>query len=409
MKIAFIHPTNPLSESTGATYSANKIIEGLEDKGHEITVYCVEPLEDKSKARHDIENFLEEDQGYGSSTSQLNREIIEREDEFEEYDLVYSYRLDNLLALGKVAGRLDDTSFVVTLNSYGGICPTHSLMYREHRSIGSYRCIRCVLEAVIDESGNKLKEFFKKAPVSLGRKVLRLNRIRKATKYIENIDRFHAVSEYLKRSYSEAGYPEEKIKVTPSILDEKFLVDHKSGFEQPYRLLYVGYLKKHKGADRLIPIIEELDSVTDKQFTLTVVGDGPLYDKIEKQVKEASLDDKVEMRGLVPNGELPEVYASHDLLVNPVRWEEPWGRVFLESLSAGTPIISSDVENGKALEGVVTSDIDVSEFAVNISRTLEKQRLEELSEEAKKQVKGYMPEKTVERLDKSLKELVEQN
>ncbi|PSH02194.1 MAG: hypothetical protein BRC26_01785, partial [Nanohaloarchaea archaeon QH_8_44_6] len=214
--------------------------------------------------------------------------------------------------------------------------------------------------------------------------------------------------EHVRQSYVEAGYPKEKIKVIPSILDKKFLTEHKSNFEETFQLLFVGYLKEHKGADLLIPIMQELDRKTEKEFKLTIVGDGPLRETVEEQVEESIIADKIELRGLVPNEELPEVYASHDLLVNPVKWEEPWGRVFLESLSAGTPILANEVENAKALKGVETSSLDIPKFAEKLDSLFDKSELEKLSGEGKEQILEYRPENTVERLNKSVKEMVEQ-
>jgi len=406
LKVAFIHPSNPLKERTGATYSANKIIEELVDRDHEITVYCVNKIEESENLSYKTENLITGDKTYKSRTSRLNEEIIDRKEEFEKFDIIYSYRLDNLLALGKIRKEIS-TKIVVTLNSYGGICPTHTLMYRDKHPIsGDYRCLKCIMQQTIQEINDKDLKHMIKIPRHVMRRLIRLRRIRKASKVVKNIDRFHAVSEHVKDRYVDAGYSEEKIKVTPSIIDEKFLIEHNSDFEQPYNLLFVGYLKKHKGADIIIPIIEELNRKTDKEFKLTIVGSGPLKEKIEKQTKNSPASNKIEFRGRVPNPELPEIYASHDLLINPVKWEEPWGRVFLESLSAGTPIISNNIENAKTLKGVETAENNAEKFAEKIAEILNKQRLEKLSKEGKKQMNKYLPEETVDNIEKSMEEII---
>jgi glycosyltransferase involved in cell wall biosynthesis len=252
---------------------------------------------------------------------------------------------------------------------------------------------------------NGFKQFFQ-LPKVFTRRLIRLRRIRKSSGFIDNIDRFHAVSEHVKQSYADAGFPEDKIKVTPSILDEKFLIEHKSDFEEPYKLLFVGYLKKHKGAGLLVPIMNELAEKTDKEFKLDIVGSGPLEEKIERQIQESPVSDRIELKGRVPNSELPEFYASHDLLVNPVKWEEPWGRVFLESLSAGTPIISNEIENAKALNSVITTENSPETFADKLAGILNREELEKLSQKGKKNVRKYTAENTVATINKSLTELV---
>jgi glycosyltransferase involved in cell wall biosynthesis len=406
IKIAFIHPSNPLEESTGATYSANKILEELSDRGHEITVYCVNEIESSEKLPYETKNLITGDKPYRSRTSRLNREILNRKKEFDKFDLIYSYRLDNILSLGKIRDDIS-TKIIVTLNSYGGICPTHTLMYRkQHNDLGNHRCLKCITAQTLDEIKDKGLKHMKEVPKHGTRRMIRLRRIKKASKVLDNIDRFHAVSEHVKQSYADAGFPEDKIKATPSILDEKFLTEHKSDFEEPYKLLFVGYLKKHKGAGLLVPIMNELAEKTDKEFKLDIVGSGPLEEKIERQIQESPVSDRIELKGRIPNSELPEFYASHDLFLNPVKWEEPWGRVFLESLSAGTPIISNEIENAKALKGVVTTENSPETFADKLADILNKSDLQKLSQEGKENVRKYTAENTVATINKSLTELV---
>lgn len=406
MKIAFIHPSNPLEESTGATYSANKIIKELSERGHDITVYCVNKMEDTKNLEYETKNLVTGDKKYRSRTSRLNEEITCRKEEFESFDLIYSYRLDNILSLGKIREDIS-TKIVVTLNSYGGICPTHTLMYRDkHQLLGSFRCLKCIKDQTTQELKDKGLKQATKLPKLATRRLIRLIRIRKASNVVNNIDRFHSVSEHVKDRYVDAGFPENKIKVTPSIINEKFVVEHESDFEESYNLLFIGYLKKHKGAGLLVPIIEELNEKTEKGFNLTIVGSGPLEEKIERQLENSPASDKVELKGRVPNSELPDVYASHDLLVNPVKWEEPWGRVFLESLSAGTPIISTNIENAKALKGVETVEEDKEKFAEKLAELLDKDELEKLSTEGREEMNKYMPEETVDNIEKSMEEIL---
>ena len=405
LKIAFIHPSNPFEESTGATYSANKIAEELSKKGHEVTVYCVSESEDEAELPYENKNLIKGDKPHRSRTSRLNKEILDRKEEFADFDILYSYRLDNLLSLGKLREDIS-TKIVVTLNSYGGICPTHTLMYREgHQELGSNKCLKCIMNQTSKElRDNGFKQVFQ-LPKVFTRRLIRLQRIRKSSRFIDNIDRFHAVSEHVKDSYVEAGFPEDNIRVTPSILDEKFLVDHESSFEEPYNLLFVGYLKKHKGAGLLVPIMNELAEKTDKEFKLDIVGSGPLEEKIERQIQESPVSDRIELKGRIPNSELPDFYASHDLFVNPVKWEEPWGRVFLESLSAGTPIISNKIENAKALPGVATTENSPETSADNLADILNKEKLKKLSQQGKANVRKYTAENTVATINKSLTEL----
>jgi glycosyltransferase involved in cell wall biosynthesis len=384
MKIAFIHPSNPFEDNTGATYSANKIVEGLKEE-HDLTVYCVSPVKETKDLDYSIQNLLEHESPYRSSTAQLNREIVERKEELAEYDVIYSYPMNTIRGLGKISS---ETKTIITLNAYGAICPTNTLMYREkHEKLGSLKCIECILSEQAANIGGGGLGYLKKAPTDILRKMLKLRRIRKTRKYKGEIDKFVALTDHVKQRYTGAGFPEEKIEVIPPILDEKFLVEHKSEFKEPYRLLYVGYLKNQKGVDRLVPILEELNHKSEREFHLTVVGDGPFRNKIEKQIAKSPEKDKIDFKGLVPNEELPTIYAEHDLFVYPGRWEEPFGRIFIESLSAGTPVISTSERIAETLNSIIISDI--SEIPETLNEVLEKQRLKALSETARKEAENY--------------------
>ena len=43
----------------------------------------------------------------------------------------------------------------------------------------------------------------------------------------------------------------------------------------------------------------------------------------------------------MPRGELASVYAEHDVVLFPVRWNEPLGLVPLEAMSVGVPVIAT--------------------------------------------------------------------
>jgi archaellum biogenesis ATPase FlaH len=49
MEIAFIHPSWPGDEGTGATYTATQIVTGLAERGHDVTVYCTEKPSDEAE------------------------------------------------------------------------------------------------------------------------------------------------------------------------------------------------------------------------------------------------------------------------------------------------------------------------------------------------------------------------
>jgi glycosyltransferase involved in cell wall biosynthesis len=394
MKIAFIHPSSPTKESTGATYSANQIIDGLSKKGHDLTVYCLGSAESSDKP-YRTERLLRDEVSYRSSTSQLNEEIVERKEELGEFDIIYSYPMMTIPGLGKIRPEIS-TKIVVTLNAYGAICPTNSLSYRrgKHSAPGSLRCLKCVFNRTLSESG------LKETPINIIRGARNLKRLRDSQNYMDNIDCFFALTENVKERYVNAGFPGDRIEIVPPILDKKFSIDHKSDFEEPYKLLFVGYLKKHKGAHNLVQIMEELQESTEKKFRLTIVGEGPMRPKIEKQVANSPAGQLIELRGRVPNDELPRVYANHDLFVYPVEWDEPFGRVFIESLLAGTPVVSTYTGVAASIEEINTvKDANPGNLALEIKKSLLQKDAGEISNGLGQSLEDYDQENIVKKIE----------
>jgi glycosyltransferase involved in cell wall biosynthesis len=124
-------------------------------------------------------------------------------------------------------------------------------------------------------------------------------------------------------------------------LDKSFVVDHQSSFDPPYQLLYVGYLEPWKGVTKLVPLVGQLRN-RGVDVELTVVGDGSCLEEMKAQSQRRNLNQWITFCGRVPNYELPETYANHDIFVYPGVWEEPLGRVYLEALASGTPILSTE-------------------------------------------------------------------
>lgn len=104
-----------------------------------------------------------------------------------------------------------------------------------------------------------------------------------------------------------------------------------------FYILFVGRLIEAKGVRICIQIAKELQS--DSNVQLIVVGDGPL----RKEVEQASrIIRTLRFIGPVENKMLPTFYSAADIVIVPSLHEEAYGRVIMESLSCGTPVIASN-------------------------------------------------------------------
>src|SRR6185503_16335113 len=113
--------------------------------------------------------------------------------------------------------------------------------------------------------------------------------------------------------------------------------------------LFSGALIHRKGVDLLAAAFVELA----RQFAnvrLKVIGDGELREELEQTMRPVR--ERVEFVGFRDWDQLPEAYASADVLCVPSRYDG-WGLVVPEGLASGLPVIATD-RMGAALEFVET-------------------------------------------------------
>ena len=124
-------------------------------------------------------------------------------------------------------------------------------------------------------------------------------------------------------------------------------------------ILSVGGIEPRKGSDTLVQAIAALKQAALKKATLKKDGRDPVlavvgghsfqdYRPYRDRVLASlpglglRLDDDVVLVGTVPDAELPAWYAAADVLAFPST-KEGWGLAVLEAMSAGLPVVASDL------------------------------------------------------------------
>jgi len=118
-------------------------------------------------------------------------------------------------------------------------------------------------------------------------------------------------------------------------------------------ILAVGGIEPRKGSDTLMAAIAALSrpgAQAGRRPVLAVVGGHSFQDYREYRDRVLSslpglglrLDEDVMLLGTVPDAELPGWYAAADVLAFPST-KEGWGLAVLEAMSAGLPVVASDL------------------------------------------------------------------
>ena len=104
---------------------------------------------------------------------------------------------------------------------------------------------------------------------------------------------------------------------------------------------YVGRLESHKGVDVLLEALVDVDGAI-----LRVAGAGPEESRLRALATALGLDERVQLVGSVTQEQLPAFYRGLDVLVVPSRptpgWLEQFGRVVVEAMACGVPVVASD-------------------------------------------------------------------
>lgn len=102
-------------------------------------------------------------------------------------------------------------------------------------------------------------------------------------------------------------------------------------------ILSVGWLIERKGHFLVIDAIKNLPNCQ-----LIIAGDGPDKQKLEQQVKQLGLTDRVSFLGALPQAKLSQYYQSADALVLASS-REGWANVLLEAMASGTPVVAANI------------------------------------------------------------------
>jgi len=121
--------------------------------------------------------------------------------------------------------------------------------------------------------------------------------------------------------------------------------DHPSVLSTQYSVLQIGYvgrLVEEKGVHLLLEAAAKLPG----EWRLRIIGSGPMRDALQAQAANLNIADRVEWVDWVASTDMPALYQTLDVLVIPSltrpNWKEQFGRVIIEAMAAGVPVIGSD-------------------------------------------------------------------
>lgn len=109
---------------------------------------------------------------------------------------------------------------------------------------------------------------------------------------------------------------------------------------------YVGRIAGEKGVWDLLEAARLLAQQRGPTFTVLMVGDGPARWRLEEAARKTLPPGVMQFMGSVAHHAIPDYLKALDMLILPSRtrrtWKEQFGRVLVEALACGVPLVGSD-------------------------------------------------------------------
>lgn len=171
----------------------------------------------------------------------------------------------------------------------------------------------------------------------------------------KKVDGVVGISSFILNKHLALGYfPNAKVKaiIYNSVVCEN---DIKYNRAKTFSIGYIGAISEEKGVSMLV---KAFSKIKDERYSLLLAGrvDGQYKEEIETIASNCSIRFLGFLR---PD----DFYKQIDLLVVPSQWQEPFGRVVVEAICNGVPVIASnkggipEILKGRR-EGVVFTDED---------------------------------------------------
>lgn len=166
--------------------------------------------------------------------------------------------------------------------------------------------------------------------------------------YLNCNNKFIAISQHTKE-YFESVLPSKLAKnifLLNNAIDFKQFnsVNQKRNFDK-IRIVNVGSFVEKKNQQFFISIAEELQR-RKLELEIVLLGRGPLYAEIKKQIEQKNLQQIISMPGNVVRVE--DYYAQANMYLHSATYE-PFGLVLLEAMGTGLPVISLDGGGNRGL------------------------------------------------------------
>lgn len=150
-------------------------------------------------------------------------------------------------------------------------------------------------------------------------------------------------SNWIRQKLQEQGYPVATAEtIYPGAAVEEFYQPELPPQDR-LRIAYASLVMYYKGADILIESLCLLQAA-GIPFTATIAGgslEANFVEALQKLIESEGFQEQVYFPGTLSRQQLKKLYKTHNVLVFPSRFEEPFGISQIEAMAAGLTLVTS--------------------------------------------------------------------
>ena len=158
-----------------------------------------------------------------------------------------------------------------------------------------------------------------------------------------SLHQYMTCSNWVQENLQQQGYPVATAQtVYPGAAVEEFYQAELPPHDY-LRIAYASLVMQYKGADVLIEALSLLHAA-DIKFTATIAGGSlqpEFVEALHQFVESEGMEDHVQFAGALSRQELKQLYRTHNVLVFPSRFQEPFGISQIEAMAAGLTLVTS--------------------------------------------------------------------
>lgn len=236
--------------------------------------------------------------------------------------------------------------------------------------------------------------------------------VRKYKKLFDAFSRGIVLGPYMKQALMDLGCPEEKLIVNHLGVD----VD-RIGFKQrifkkdrPFRFLIASSFVEKKGIDIALMALKSVEKEVD--FTLEIIGDGPLKSQIMSLIHELKLEKMVVLHGYKPYQYFLDLASQCDIYIQASKTakdndKEGTPMAIIDAMASGMPVVAthhSDIPEIvlDGTTGFLATENDVESLSEALGRLIKRRfDIHELSQNSRTRIENeFNLHKQITKLEK---------